>query len=269
MKKSPKSTLSRRALLRWTAGATAASVLGAAAGARAQGPPPDGPAAPPDFTPGHLRYAGGRWQEYPTALSSLLDEVRKRTSIEGAQDGQTVDLASDQIFEHPFLYLSGRYEFEMPPPPAIERLRRHLTYGGFMLIDDGLGSNEDGFGRVARALIERLFPRHPLEPLSREHPVFRSYYLIRSVGGRQAVSQDIEGIQMGIFTPVVYCRNDLGGAWAVRPDGGWVEECWPGGEPQRRSAFQLGVNIALYSMTGNYKQDLIHHPFIQRRLNQS
>jgi hypothetical protein len=199
----------------------------------------------------------------------MLDEVRKRTSIEAAQDGRSVELSSDEIFEHPFLYLSGRYEFELPSPAEIERLRRHLTYGGFLLVDDGLGSGEEGFGRVARTLVERLFPRQPLEPLSREHPVFRSYYLLRSVGGRQAVSQELEGVQMGIFTPIVYCRNDLGGAWAVGPDGGWVEECFPGGEAQRRSAFHLGVNIALYAMTGNYKQDLIHHPFIQRRLNQS
>ncbi|MBI2177563.1 MAG: DUF4159 domain-containing protein [Candidatus Tectomicrobia bacterium] len=271
MKRFPEPALGRRAFLRWTAGLAAGSVIGAPWRSWAQRAAPDEPAGalPPELAPGHIRYAGGRWQEYPTALSSMLDEVRKRTSIEPASEAQTVDLSSDQIFEHPFLYLSGRYEFEMPSAPEIERLRRHLTYGGFLLVDDGLGSNEDGFGRVVRSLIERLFPRQPLEPLSREHPVFRSYYLIRSVGGRQAVSQEIEGVQMGIFTPVVFCRNDLGGAWAVRPDGGWVEECTPGGEPQRRSAFQLGVNIALYAMTGNYKQDLIHHPFIQRRLNQS
>ncbi|MEK6711379.1 MAG: DUF4159 domain-containing protein [Nitrospinota bacterium] len=267
----PDLPLRRRDLLRWAAGLAAGSALGAPWRSWAAPAAPGGPGEgfPPELEPAHIRYAGGRWQEYPSALASLLDEVRRRTSIEPASEGQAVDLSSDQIFEHPFLYLSGRYEFEMPSGPEIERLRRHLTFGGFMLVDDGLGSDEEGFGRVARGLVERIFPRQPLEVLSREHPVYRSYYLIRSVGGRQAVSQEIEGVQMGIFTPVVYCRNDLGGAWAVRPEGGWVEECAPGGEPQRRAAFQLGVNIALYAMTGNYKQDLIHHPFIQRRLNQS
>lgn len=274
MPKLPDPSVSRRAFLGFAAG-LAAGALGFSRpssaqepserlflpGSRAEGPPPE-------LVPGHVRYGGGRWQEYPSAMVSYLDEVRRRTSIDAALDARPIDLSTSDLFAHPFLYLSGRYEFEMPEEKEIERLRRHLTYGGFMLVDDGLGLQEEGFGRTARALIERLFPRQPLEPLPRDHAVFRSYYLIRSIGGRQAVSQELEGVRVGIFVPLVYCRNDLGGAWARRPDGEWVEECTPGGEPQRRSAFQLGVNIALYAMTGNYKRDLIHHPFIQRRLNQ-
>ncbi len=223
---------------------------------------------PPGFVPGHIRYRGGRWQEYPSALSSMLEEVGNRTSIDVAGDARVVTLSDPALFDHPFLYLSGRYEFEIPSNKDIERLQRHLTYGGFLLVDDGLGFLNEGFGRSARELIRRLFPREPLEPLSSGHAVFRSYYLIGSIGGRQSISQALEGVQLGKFTPVVFCRNDLGGAWAKRPDGGWAEECRPGGEPQRKAAFQLAVNIALYAMTGNYKQDLIHHPIIQRRLNQ-
>ena len=222
----------------------------------------------PDFTPAQLRYSGGRWQEYSTAMPSFLDEVRKRTSIETAQDAAAVDISSPEIFEHPFLYMSGRYEFEMPDSRGIDNLRRHLTYGGFLLIDDGLGLEEEAFGGAVKKLMRLVFPRNSLEALPREHAVFKSYYLIRSVGGRQAVSQDLLGIQVGMFTPVIFCRNDLGGAWARDPGGGWLEECTPGGESQRFAAFHLAVNVALYAMTGNYKQDLIHHPFIQRRLNQ-
>lgn len=223
---------------------------------------------PPGFVPGHIRYRGGRWQEYPLALSSMLEEVRNRTSIDAGDDARVATLSDPALFDHPFLYLSGRYEFEMPSKKEIDRLRRHLTYGGFLLVDDGLGFLNEGFGRTARKLIQQLFPRAPLEPLSSDHAVFRSYYLIGSIGGRQSISQALEGVQLGRFTPVVFCRNDLGGAWAKRQDGGWAEECRPGGEPQRKAAFHLAVNIALYAMTGNYKQDLIHHPIIQRRLNQ-
>ena len=223
---------------------------------------------PPGFVPAHVRYKGGRWQEYPSALSSMLHEVRTRTSIDSADDGRVLSLSDPALFDHPFVYISGRYEFEMPIEKEIDRLRRHLTYGGFMLVDDGLGFVNEGFGKTVRELIRRLYPREPLEPLPSEHAVFRSYYLVRSIGGRQSISQALEGIQLGKFTPVIFCRNDLGGAWAKRPGGEWAEDCRPGGEPQRKAAFQLAVNIALYAMTGNYKQDLIHHPIIQRRLNQ-
>ena len=281
MSMSHKSFLSRRAFIARTVVA-AAALLGLPGGVRAQSPSPlsewqknlfprsseEEKTLLPDFTPAQLRYSGGRWREYSTAMASFLDEVRKRTSIETAGDAQAVDISSPEIFEYPFLYMSGRYEFEMPGAKAIENLRRHLTYGGFLLIDDGLGLEGEAFGGAVKELMRLVFPRTSFEALQREHAVFKSYYLIRSIGGRQAVSQDLLGIHVGMFTPVIFCRNDLGGAWARGPGGGWLEECTPGGETQRLAAFQLAVNISLYAMTGNYKQDLIHHPFIQRRLNQ-
>ncbi len=201
-------------------------------------------------------------------MASFLNELKKRTSIEAAHEAKPVPISSPEIFEHPFLYMSGRYEFEMPDEGTIRSLRRHLTYGGFLLVDDGLGLEREAFGGAVKRLMRLVFPKRSLESLPREHAVFRSYYLIRTVGGRQAISQDLLGIHVGIFTPVIFCRNDLGGAWARGPAGEWLEECVPGGEAQRRAAFQMAVNVALYAMTGNYKQDLIHHPFIQRRLNQ-
>ena len=39
-----------------------------------------------------------------------------------------------------------------------------------------------------------------------------------------------------------------------------------GGEAQRKDAFHLGINLILYAMTENYKEDLIHVPFIRKRL---
>ncbi len=269
----PESAFNRRAFIARAAAVAAGALLPARTLAQ-QGdstlfsePSSSNPLAP-DFTPAQLRYAGGRWRQYPTAMSSFLAEVRTRTSIEAAPDAALVDVSSPAIFEHPFLYMSGRYEFEMPDAPTIDNLRRHLTYGGFLLIDDGLGLEGEAFGGAVERLMRLVFPRASLESLPRDHAVFKSYYLIRSLGGRQAVSQDLLGINVGVFTPVIFCRNDLGGAWARGPSGGWLEECVPGGEPQRLAAFQLAVNVALYAMTGNYKQDLIHHPFIQRRLNQ-
>ena len=92
--------------------------------------------------------------------------------------------------------------------------------------------------------------------------------LLRRIGGRVATSPYLEGIQLGETTPVVYCHNDLAGAWERDGLGRWSHPCVPNGEEQRRDAFHLGVNLILYSMTGNYKQDLIHVPFIRRRLTQ-
>jgi hypothetical protein len=87
------------------------------------------------------------------------------------------------------------------------------------------------------------------------------------MGGRQKVNPYLEGITFDNWTPVIYSQNDLSGAWARDKFGKWINECVPGGEEQRSSAFKLGINIIVYSLTSDYKKDLVHHPFIKRRQN--
>jgi hypothetical protein len=178
-----------------------------------------------------------------------------------------VTLQDKELFRFPFLYLTGKYEFSPFPEREVERLRKFLTQGGFLLIDDALCTPGYGFDRSLRVLMRNLFPDQELKRLPWNHAVFRSFYLIRQLGGRKIANPYLEGITLDHFTPVVYSQNDLGGAWARDHLGQWVNPCTPGGEDQRREAFKLGVNLVLYAMTENYKEDLIHHPFIQKRLN--
>ena len=80
------------------------------------------------------------------------------------------------------------------------------------------------------------------------------------------VSPWMEGLHLGDRTPLLYCRNDLGGAWARDRAGRWTYDCVPGGEAQRQAALRLGVNVVLYALTVNYKQDQVHSPFLRGRL---
>ncbi|MBW7941891.1 MAG: DUF4159 domain-containing protein, partial [Candidatus Kuenenia stuttgartiensis] len=75
----------------------------------------------------------------------------------------------------------------------------------------------------------------------------------------------LEGITLGNRTVIIYSHNDLGGAWAKDPLGTWEYEVIPGGERQREMAFRLGINIIIYALTGDYKQDQVHLPFIMKR----
>ncbi len=57
----------------------------------------------------------------------------------------------------------------------------------------------------------------------------------------------------------------MGGAWSEDEFGKWEFGVIPGGEAQRERAFRLGINMILYALTGNYKKDQVHTPFIKRR----
>ena len=202
------------------------------------------------------------------AVPPLMDELMRRTSVVAAEQRRVITLTDRDLFSFPFLYICGKYDFQPFTEEEVETLRRFLSFGGFLLADNTLGQLGYGFDKSLRREMQRVFPDKEFAKIPLHHAALRSYYLIRQIGGRVATSPYIEGIQLGETTPVIYCHNDLAGAWERNALGNWVNPCVPGGEKQRREAFHLGINLILYAMTGNYKQDLIHVPFIRRRLTQ-
>jgi hypothetical protein len=224
-------------------------------------------AVPPHFFFAQIRYRGGEWDPNPLFAKPMVEELELRTSIKALAERRVTTLADPDLFFYPFLYMAGKYEFDPFTEEERRILRRFLTYGGFLLAEDAMGAKGFGFDRAFRREMEKIFPREPLRRLPPDHSVYQSFYLIDSVGGRQKVNPFLEGITVENWTPVIYTQNDLAGAWAKDNFGKWVNECVPGGEAQRASAFKAGINIIVYSLTSDYKKDVIHHPFIKKRQN--
>lgn len=218
------------------------------------------------FVFAQIKYRGGDWNPRPLSVRPLMQELMRRTSIEAALSPHEVSLTDTDLFAYPFLYMAGKYEFEPFTSEEVESLRRFLSYGGFLLADDTLGQPGYGFDKSFRREMKRVFPEKELKRIPSSHSAMRSYYLLRRIGGRLMVSPYLEGITIGNTAPLIYCHNDLGGAWERDHLGSWVYPCTPGGEKQRKDAFHVGINLILYAMTGNYKEDLIHAPFIRKRL---
>jgi hypothetical protein len=95
--------------------------------------------------------------------------------------------------------------------------------------------------------------------------VFQTFYLLRDVPGRKIVRPFLYGVDLEDLTPAIYCPNDLGGAWDGDRLGGYTHPCTPGGERQREMTYRMGVNLVMYALTGNYKKDQVHIPFILKR----
>ena len=75
----------------------------------------------------------------------------------------------------------------------------------------------------------------------------------------------LEGVTVGDRVALLYSRHDLGGAWARDNLGTWEHSVVPGGEAQRERAIRLGVNVVMYALCLDYKDDQVHAPFIMRR----
>ncbi len=200
----------------------------------------------------------------PLARARLAWALRMRTSVEVRLEPRRVSLTDPALFEQPFVYLAGGRSFPLPSEAALRNLRRYLELGGFLLVDD-VSEGDGGFDASVRALLRRALPDRPLRAIPSTHTIYHSFYLLERPVGRVEGPAQVEGVELDARLAVVYSRHDLGGAWSRDALGSYTFEVVPGGEPQRERAFRFGVNLVMYALCLDYKDDQVHVPFIMRR----
>src|SRR6266536_3086933 len=78
------------------------------------------------FRIARLKYSGGSdWYNDPSSEPNLLRFIRQNSNIEVAPEYTTVDLASDDIFNYPFVFMTGHGNVEFSDGEA-RRLRAYL-----------------------------------------------------------------------------------------------------------------------------------------------
>lgn len=216
-----------------------------------------------------IKYPGGNYKPRPHAMESLMAQLAKRTSIDVKRKALFLEPGDARLYRYPLIYMGGDQAFKPFSEKDLESLRNHLTYGGFLLIDDNSPQPNSPFDQSVRRLIRRLFPHTPLERIGRDHSIFRSFYLLNQVVGRVVHKPYLEGITSKGRTVLVYSSNDLGGAWSKSKLGHWNFDMIGGGARQRKMSLRLGVNIVLYALTLDYKKDMVHLPIILERLRRA
>jgi hypothetical protein len=175
-----------------------------------------------------------------------------------------VRLTDPTLFEQPILWWSGDRAFPPLSEPEIVALRRYVTLGGFVVVDDA-APDRPGFDASVRRDLARALPRAPLRAIPATHTLFHSYFLLARPVGRLEGPAQLEGISVEGRLAVVYTRHDLGGALERDDFGVWAHRVEPGGERQRELATRLAINVVLYALCLGYKDDQVHAPFIMRR----
>ena len=195
-------------------------------------------------------------------------ELVQRTSAPARLRPSTVHASDAAITDAPFLYWSGDTAVSPLTAAEVAGLRRFFALGGVMLVDDAGVSDEgapSAFGTSARREIARVLPDSAPITINSEHVVFRTFYLLRRAEGRVAGPKTLDAIVRGGAAQVLFSSHDLGGALARGPSGIWEHPVVPGGDMQREHAIRLAVNIAMYVLCSNYKDDQVHAPFLMRR----
>jgi len=200
-------------------------------------------------------------------LAGLSRILNKRTAIEAAAP-IGLDVERDPLSLFPLLYWPVTASQAPVSMETIGRLNRFMASGGTIFFDLLDGGGGDG-GAILRRLTRGLdIP--PLTPVPPTHVLTKAFYLMQAFPGRWSdgrvwVERPGERVNDGVSS-IIVGANNWAAAWAVDAQGRHLFATVPGGERQRELAYRFGVNLVMYTLTGNYKSDQVHVPSILERL---
>lgn len=188
-------------------------------------------------------------------LEGLTRVLAVRTAVRAAPP-RAVQLGRDNLGKLAMLYWPLPSVRTVTPAVATQ-LSSYIANGGLIVVD--LGATPPPPAMVRATLAPLNLPR--LAPLTSEHVLARSFYLLERFPGRveghtvwiEAGTQGRDGAVAG----VVIGSSDWVGAWGS-PDGLSPR--------QREWALRFGVNLVMYALTGTYKADQVHVKAILDRL---
>jgi Domain of unknown function (DUF4159) len=223
-------------------------------------------------------------------LQGLTMFLAQRTALE-AGEPVGLDVGRDELAFYPLIYWPIVPGVAQPSGEALARVDAYMKQGGTVLFDTrdaiaapaGTGGDTRGPGMMALRRILSSLDIPELEPVPRDHVLTKTFFLLKDFPGRYtsghlwvealpAESEEDEpqrparagdGVSSLLIT-----SNDFAGAWAMRPDNQPMLPLVPGEPRQREFAFRAGVNIVMYTLTGNYKADQVHVPALLERLGQ-
>jgi hypothetical protein len=221
-------------------------------------------------------------------LSGLTAVLAQRTALE-AGDPVGLDVGHDELAFYPLIYWPIVPGAPRPSAEALKRIDSYMKNGGTVLFDTrdaveaapGGETQSPGMVELRQILSSLDIPQ--LEPVPRDHVLTKTFYLLRDFPGRFATGQLwVEALPAGEdeeqanrparggdgVSSIIITSNDLAGAWAMQSDGQPMLPMVEGEPRQREFAFRAGINIVMYTLTGNYKADQVHVPALLERLGQ-
>ncbi|MDA0663163.1 MAG: DUF4159 domain-containing protein [Proteobacteria bacterium] len=201
-------------------------------------------------------------------LVGLTETLNRRTAIE-ASTPIGVDLERNPIVFFPLIYWPVTARQAPLSPEATGRVNRYLATGGTILFDLQDPSSSGANTAVLQQLT-RDIAIPPLTPVPPDHVLTKAFYLMqdfpgRWTGGQVWVERPGSSVNDGVSS-IVIGGHDWASAWAVDDRGQAMFAVVPGGARQREMAYRFGVNLVMYTLTGNYKSDQVHVPAILERL---
>jgi hypothetical protein len=217
-------------------------------------------------------------------LKGLSRALAARTSLDPGEP-VAVDPARDELAFYPMLYWPVVASAPQPGAAATAKVSAYMKNGGTVLFDtrDALSARPDAPATPEARWLATLLAGvdvPELEPVPRDHVITKTFYLLGGFVGRYTTAPTwVEALPPAppdavnlparsgdSVSPIVITGNDLAAAWASDADGDPLYPLVPGGQRQRELALRGGINLVIYTLTGNYKADQVHVQDLLERL---
>lgn len=194
------------------------------------------------FKIGRLKYdGGGDWYNDPSAEVNLLSFVAKATNIEVEAKYYPVDLSSNDIFDYPFVFMTGHGSVNLTEEQKT-KLSEYLQAGGFLYIDDDYGMDS-----YIRPLLENLLPGSRPTAIPLTHPVYSSHFVFERGVPKIHEHDDKAPESLGLYVEDRLC---LLYTFESNPSDGWADPDVHDNEPAKReAALKFGTNVIVYALT--------------------
>lgn len=189
-----------------------------------------------------LKYkGGGDWYANPSSLTNLALFCNQNLGMSINPDYATVEVGSRDIFNYPFIHMTGHGNVLFETEEA-KNLRAYLLSGGFLHIDDNYGMDT-----YIRAELTAVFPDFELQTIPPSHPIFSQAFTftegLPKIHQHDQKSPKAEGLFNKGRLMVLYTSEcDLGDGWED-------EEVHNDPKEVRLKALKMGANILQYALT--------------------
>lgn len=189
-----------------------------------------------------VKYAGGGdWYNDPSAEVNLLRYIRANTTINVDPTYEYVDLATDNLFLYPVIFMTGHGTVAFSDSD-VKRLRAYLDNGGFLYIDDDYGMDTS-----IRKEMKKVFPDQNFVELPFDHAIYHSHFQFPN--GLPKIHEHDAKIPQG-FGLFVDGKLAVFYTYETNPSDGWADADVHHDPPDKRElSLKLGTNILVYALS--------------------
>jgi len=199
------------------------------------------PPNPNAITLARLKYpGGGDWYWGNSALPNLIKFIKENTHINISDEEAVVSIMDENLFSYPFLFMTGHGNIKLSDA-EVERLRKYLTSGGFLLANDSYGMDQ-----AFRREMKKVFPEEELKELPFSHGIYHSYFDFPNGLPKIHKHEGKPAQGFGIFY-----KGRLVAFYAYESDigDGWEDPQVHNDPPEKREqALKMGTNILVWAI---------------------